>query len=235
MPVCDTSQLFQYTGILFFDFVTVRFKHRYAFNLVFSSNIIVWILLVYSFCSGPISSLCALAPTRTNLILNQLFRTNLNLSIPSLQPLLCVNQYTARLSFSTLDCNLEYPIYKWFDLPSAQMRRLIKVLSLQIKQGMTIFSFTHRVYIINTGLLLDFEIGECYSQTNQATKFYRWWLVNSRRRTCLYSYFKTMALELSQYILQFAGYLESKYYAMEANNFYQLNSSHIDLFHGDKH
>jgi hypothetical protein len=54
------------------------------------------------------------------------------------------------------------------------MRRLIKVLSLQIKQGMTIFSFTHRVYIINIGLLLDFEIGECYSQTNQATKFYRW-------------------------------------------------------------
>lgn len=31
------------------------------------------------------------------------------------------------------------------------------------------------------------------------------------------------------------SYLESKYYAMVANNFYQLNSSHIDLFHGDKH
>jgi hypothetical protein len=44
-----------------------------------------------------------------------------------------------------------------------------------------------------------------------------------------------MVLELSQYILQFAGYLESKYYAMEANNFYQLNISHIDLFHEDKH
>jgi hypothetical protein len=43
------------------------------------------------------------------------------------------------------------------------------------------------------------------------------------------------ARAIAVYILQFAGYLESKYYAMEANNFYQLNSSHIDLFHGDKH